>query len=36
MTCFICNGVLEILGTMGNLVHYRCSCCGMQFSERVH
>lgn len=23
-----------VLGTLGRLTHYRCRCCGMQWTER--
>ena len=34
MQCSICGGPLGILGMLGNLIHYLCRNCGMQFSKR--
>lgn len=28
MTCSICNGLLALLGVLGNLAHFRCNGCG--------
>ena len=31
-TCPVCDGEGEVLGQLGNLIHYRCRACGMDFS----
>jgi len=31
-TCPACDGEGEVLGQLGNLIHYRCRACGMDFS----
>jgi len=33
MDCPVCHGQGVLLGKMGNLTHYRCRQCGMQFSS---
>jgi rubredoxin len=30
--CPVCDGPGVLLGDLGNLTHYRCRNCGMQFS----
>ena len=35
MTCPACGGEGVLLGSLGNLAHYRCRNCGAQFSEKV-
>jgi uncharacterized protein (UPF0212 family) len=30
--CSTCGGILEVLGELGNRVHYRCTACGAQES----
>lgn len=31
-TCSTCGGIGNYLGQLGNLIHFRCRQCGMQFS----
>lgn len=33
--CALCGGALRILGALGNLIHYRCRSCGIDFSARA-
>jgi len=33
--CKLCQGTLYTLGTLGNLVHYKCRGCGMEFNAPV-
>jgi len=33
--CPTCNGEGIKLGRLGNLIHYKCRCCGMFFSENA-
>ena len=35
-TCPYCNGTAEVLGNLGNIVHYRCLDCGIQFRVNPH
>jgi tRNA(Ile2) C34 agmatinyltransferase TiaS len=30
--CLICGGDLRILGSLGDSIHYRCRCCGIEYS----
>ena len=30
--CRLCDGALQVLGTLGGLVHYRCRGCGVEYS----
>jgi len=32
MFCQICNGTLNLLGILGNRVHFNCQNCGMEES----
>ena len=32
MFCEICNGTLNLLGILGNKVHFNCQNCGMEES----
>lgn len=34
--CTVCNGFGIPLGTFGNVTHYRCRNCGIDFSQRVY
>ncbi|KKM66061.1 hypothetical protein LCGC14_1484960 [marine sediment metagenome] len=34
-TCYLCGGLLELLGTLGRLAHYRCIDCGMEHSAGI-
>lgn len=29
MSCALCDGELVLLGQLGSIEHYRCTCCGM-------
>ena len=31
MTCPLCGGASVPLGALGNLMHYRCQACGMDY-----
>lgn len=33
--CKLCGGVLELLGALGWLKHYRCRHCGMMFTRKA-
>lgn len=33
--CRLCGGDLALLGALGNLKHYRCIHCGMQFNKMI-
>jgi hypothetical protein len=33
--CRLCDGALQVIGTLGGLVHYRCRGCGMFYSGEV-
>jgi hypothetical protein len=33
--CSMCEGPLMLLGSLGNLAHYRCRNCGLDFSRGV-
>lgn len=35
MRCSLCGGRLGLLGRLGNLLHYLCRDCGMQFSRKA-
>lgn len=35
MTCNLCGGDCNFLGTLGNLDHFRCTHCGMDFSQKI-
>lgn len=35
--CPVCaNDNAEYLGTLGNVLHFRCGCCGWTFSAEAH
>lgn len=33
--CYGCNGVLSLMGTLGNYIWYRCVQCGMEQAYKV-
>ncbi len=32
--CKLCGGVLQLLGRLACLLHYRCRDCGMMFTKK--
>lgn len=35
MRCSFCNGPLVSLGSLGNIAHFRCRNCGMDYSSET-
>jgi len=35
LACPVCHGPGVLMGTLGNRDHYRCRCCGMDYSVSV-